>query len=111
MTPYRVGCARVAMAALLFASAMRIAVAAEANAWKHAADDASASAGASAAPLLAVDHDTGAVRLPLGRLEAALAPDARLQLFTVTDRPGLYVMQAASLAQQGAMFARVGALL
>lgn len=111
MTPYRVCCARAVMAALLFASATKIAAAAEANAWKHAADGASASSSASAAPLPAVDHETGAVRLPLGRLEAALAPDARLQLFTVSDRPGLYVMQAASLARQGAMFARVVALL
>ncbi|MFL9921638.1 hypothetical protein PQR75_41095 [Paraburkholderia fungorum] len=107
MTLYRVCCARAAMAALLFASATSIAIAVEVNAWKSAADDSSASA----TPVPAVDHDTGAVRLPLGHLEATLASDARLQLFTVTDRPGLYVMQAASLAQQGAMFARVVALL
>ena len=107
MTRYRVCCARAAIAALLFASATAIAVAVEVNAWKSAADGSSASATLEPA----VDHDTGAVRIPLGRLEAALAPDARLQLFTVTDRPGLHVMQAASLAQQGAMFARVVALL
>ncbi|CAE6686520.1 hypothetical protein R69927_01645 [Paraburkholderia domus] len=94
------------MAALLFASATAIAVAVEVNAWKSAADGSSASATLEPA----VDNDTGALRLPLGHLEAALA-SARLQLFTVTDRPGLYVMQAASLAQQGAMFARVVALL
>ncbi|MFL9916013.1 hypothetical protein PQR75_11600 [Paraburkholderia fungorum] len=113
MTPYRAYCARAAMAALLFASAIRLAVAVEVNAWLSAADGSSSSSSvsASAGPVPAVDHDTGAVRIPLGRLEAALAPDARLQLFTVTDRPGLYVMQAASLAQQGAMFARVVALL
>jgi hypothetical protein len=100
-------CARAVVAALLFVSATSIAAAVEVNAWKSAADGSNASA----TPVLAVDHDTGAVRLPLSQLEAALASDARLQLFTVTDRPGLYVMQAASLAQQGAMFARVVALL
>jgi hypothetical protein len=107
MTRCRVCCARAVVAALLFVSATSIAAAVEVNAWKSAADGSNASA----TPVLAVDHDTGAVRLPLSQLEAALASDARLQLFTVTDRPGLYVMQAASLAQQGAMFARVVALL
>jgi hypothetical protein len=105
MTRYRLRSARAAMATLLFVSATTIAVAAEVNASESAAD------GASEAPTLTVDRDTGALRLPLADLEAALAPDARLQLFTVTDRPGLYVMQAASLAKQGAMFARVVALL
>ncbi|MBC8750259.1 MULTISPECIES: hypothetical protein [Paraburkholderia] len=97
-------------AALLFACVTTIAVAAGPQASNHAAD------GAGAGPVpVAVDDDTAdhtaAVRLPLAQLAAALAPDARLQLFTITDQPGLHVMQAASLAQQGAMFARVVALL
>jgi hypothetical protein len=49
-------------------------------------------------------------RLALAQLEAALPADARLRLFTITDRPGLYVMHAPSLARQGEMFERVVAL-
>ncbi|CAD6520332.1 hypothetical protein LMG28727_01383 [Paraburkholderia kirstenboschensis] len=93
------------MAALLFVSATPVAVAAQANTSVNAAD------GASEALTVAVDRETGARRLPLADLQAALASDARLQLFSITDKPGLYVMQAASLAQQGAMFARIVALL
>ncbi|WP_118178746.1 hypothetical protein [Paraburkholderia phosphatilytica] len=52
-----------------------------------------------------------AVRLPLSQLRAGLPADARLRLFTITDQPGLYVMHAPSLAEQGAMFSRVVALL
>jgi hypothetical protein len=107
MTLPRACCARAATAALLFALATTIAVAAEAEAWKSAVDDARATT----TPASAADHDTGAVRLPLAHLEAALGADARLQLFTISDRPGLYVMLAPSLAQQGAMFSRVVALL
>ncbi|WP_233853421.1 hypothetical protein [Paraburkholderia sp. HD33-4] len=111
MTGYRV-CSDVATrAVLLFACVATIAVATAAGPQtSNNAADAPRASDAQPVPA-AVDDDTGAVRLPLDRLAAALAPDARLQLFTVTDQPGLYVMQAASLEQQGAMFARVVALL
>ena len=49
-------------------------------------------------------------RIPLGQLDASLPGDARLALFAIADRPGLYVLQAPSLAEQGAMFSRVVAL-
>ncbi|WP_246326954.1 hypothetical protein [Burkholderia guangdongensis] len=56
--------------------------------------------------------DAAAVqRIPLARLDASLPADARLRLFTITDRPGLYVMHAPNLFEQGAMFSRVVALL
>ncbi|MDH6152705.1 MULTISPECIES: hypothetical protein [Paraburkholderia] len=100
MTRYRVYCDVARGVALLFACVATIALAAGPQDSNNAADRPAA-----------VDDDTGAVRLPLARLAAALAPDARLQLFTVTDQPGLHVMQAASLEQQGAMFTRVVALL
>ncbi|MGF6916656.1 hypothetical protein [Paraburkholderia sp. 40] len=100
MTRYRVYCDVATGVALLFACVTTIAVAAGPQDSNNAADRPAA-----------VDDDTGAVRLPLARLAAALAPDARLQLFSVTDQPGLHVMQAASLEQQGAMFTRVVALL
>ena len=109
MTRYRAYRAVAARAALLFACVSANALAADPQASNRLADAASAAA-ARPAPV-AVDADTGAARLPLAQLTGALAPDARLQLFTVTDQPGLHVMQAASLAQQGAMFARVVALL
>jgi hypothetical protein len=50
-------------------------------------------------------------RIPLAQLDAMLPADARLRLFTITDRPGLYVLHAPSLAEQGAMFTRVVTLL
>lgn len=46
----------------------------------------------------------------LAGLEAALPDDARLRLFAISDRPGLFVMHAPSLAEQGAMFSRIVAL-
>jgi hypothetical protein len=49
-------------------------------------------------------------RVPLAQLQSSLPADARIELFTITDRPGLYVMHASSLAEQGAMFARIVAL-
>lgn len=49
-------------------------------------------------------------RIPLAQLDSLLPSDARLRLFTITDRPGLYVMHAPSLAEQGAMFERIVAL-
>jgi hypothetical protein len=51
------------------------------------------------------------VRIPLAQLDASLPAGPALRLFTITDRPGLYVMHAPSLAVQGAMFSRVVALL
>lgn len=50
-------------------------------------------------------------RIPLAALEASLPADAQLRLYTITDQPGLHVMQAPSLADQGAMFSRVVALM
>ncbi|MBN3805761.1 hypothetical protein GXB81_22300 [Paraburkholderia sp. Ac-20336] len=119
MTRYRGYCALARRAALLFVTFAAFALAVDMHAPARAADgpdgsgesSGSNAAGARSWPALAVDGDTGAIRLPLGQLEAALVSDARLQLFTVTDQPGLHVMQAASLAQQGAMFSRVVALL
>jgi hypothetical protein len=105
MKSYRALSARAAMAALLFVSGTPVSVLAEGNASVSAAN------GASEALTFAVDRETGARRLPLADLQPALASDARLQLFSIADKPGLYVMQAASLAQQGAMFARIVALL
>jgi hypothetical protein len=111
MTRYRVYCAVAMRAVLLFACATASAVATDPQASNHVADGPGGS-GTRAQPAPAtVNDDASAVRLPLAGLAAALAPDARVQLFTVTDQPGLHVMQAASLAQQGAMFARVVALL
>jgi hypothetical protein len=49
-------------------------------------------------------------RVPLAQLDASLPGDARLALFAIVDQPGLYVMHAPSLAEQGAMFSRVVAL-
>jgi hypothetical protein len=48
--------------------------------------------------------------IPLARLEASLPGEARLALFAIDDQPGLYVMHAPSVADQGAMFSRVVAL-
>lgn len=49
-------------------------------------------------------------RIPLARLEASLPAGATQRLFEITDQPGLYVLHAPSLAEQGAMFSRVVAL-
>ncbi|SKD01016.1 hypothetical protein SAMN05446935_4540 [Burkholderia sp. YR290] len=49
-------------------------------------------------------------RIPIAQLNASLPGDARLALFAIADRPGLYVMHAPSLTEQGAMFSRVVAL-
>ncbi len=49
-------------------------------------------------------------RIPLSQLEASLPGDASLALFAIVGQPGLYVMHAPSLAEQGAMFSRVVAL-
>jgi hypothetical protein len=49
--------------------------------------------------------------VPLAQLATALPAEPRLMLFTITDRPGLFVMHAPDLADQGAMFSRVVALL
>ncbi|WP_243751011.1 hypothetical protein [Paraburkholderia sp. BL10I2N1] len=38
------------------------------------------------------------VRIPLAELDASLPDGPTLRLFTITDRPGLYVMHAPSLA-------------
>ncbi len=49
-------------------------------------------------------------RIPFAQLDASLPADARLALFAIADRPGLYVLHAPSLGEQGAMFSRVVAL-
>ncbi|WP_087732484.1 hypothetical protein [Paraburkholderia piptadeniae] len=72
------------------------------------AGDACAQAGA--AELEAQSEHVEIRRVPLARLEASLPGDARLVLFAIIDRPGLYVMHAPGLAGQGAMFSRVVAL-
>lgn len=63
------------------------------------------------ARLEAAAEHAEALHIPLAQLAASLPADPRLQLFTITDRPGLYVMHAPDLADQGAMFSRVVALL
>lgn len=59
---------------------------------------------------ISADH-VDALRIPLADLDASLPADPSLRLFSITDRPGLYVMHAPSVADQGAMFSRVVALL
>lgn len=70
--------------------------------------DAGAQAGA--AELEAQSQHVDIRRVPLAKLEASLPGDARLVVFAIADRPGLYVLHAPSLAGQGAMFSRVVAL-
>jgi hypothetical protein len=90
---------RLAMAALMLASGIAVESQAEPVAQNHVAR-------------LEVSREPfDVVRIPLAQLRTALPADARLRLFTITDHPGLYVMHAPSLVEQGAMFSRVVALL
>lgn len=58
-----------------------------------------------------VDAAAVVQRIPLARLDAMLPESEQLKLFVITDRPGLYVMHAPNLIEQGEMFSRVVALL
>jgi hypothetical protein len=99
MKPFGARCARLAMGALVLSLGAATGLLGDAPAQAHKAKLGE--------PTERV-HD---LRIPLAQLEASLPADARLRLFTITDHPGLYVMHAPSLAEQGAMFSRVVALL
>jgi hypothetical protein len=96
--------------ACLQASAGRSRAAESAGAAKSAGDAPAPTSGTAPAtqhPARALLVET---RVPFERIEASLPVDDRRLLITVTDRPGLHVMQTRSLAEQGRMFARIVAL-
>ncbi|MFL9995060.1 hypothetical protein PQR34_00480 [Paraburkholderia sediminicola] len=80
-------------------------------AWALAWLAGSAVAQTNAGRLEALSLYSNVLRIPLDALATWLPDNAQLRLYTITDRPGLYVLHAPNLADQGAMFSRVVALM